>query len=130
MGFFDFFRNAGNSVGNFFKKTVAPAVGNFFKKGGVGEQVLGTVSQGLGTVGDIASKIATNPLVTAGVSALAPELLPALPALQLAGNLAQQGSQATNLSNYSGQNPSEVSQNILERANKAAGTVDPKYKFI
>lgn len=129
MGFFDFFRKAASSVGNFFNKSVAAPVGNFFKKGGMGEQVLGGISQGLGTVGNIASQLASNPLVTAGITALAPELLPALPALALGGKLAQQGSQATNLNNYSGQDPTQIAQNVLERANKAGGTIGPKFSF-
>jgi hypothetical protein len=124
------FKKSGRAVGNFFKKDVARPVAGFFKKGGTGEQVLRGFSTGIGAVGNVASKIASNPLVTAGLMATAPELLPLVPALALGGGLAKQASQATDIKNYRGQNAQQVQQNILERAKTAKGTVDNSgYKF-
>ena len=126
----NFFRKTTRSVGNFFKKDVAKPVGNFFKKGGAGQQVLRGISTGLGSVGNVATKLATNPLVVAGLTATAPELLPALGGLALGGQLAKQGSQATDIKNYRGQNVQQIQRNILERAKTAENTAnDPKYKF-
>jgi hypothetical protein len=125
-----FFKKAGHAVGNFFKKDVAKPVGNFFKKGGVGQQVLRGISTGLGTVSNVAGNLAKSPLLQAGLAANAPELLPALGGLALGSELAKQGSQATDIKNYRGQNSMQVQRNILERAKAAENTAnDPKYKF-
>jgi len=125
-----FFRKTTHAVGNFFKKDVAKPVGNFFKKGGQGQQVLRGISTGLGTAGRFASSVAMNPALVAGTTAFAPELLPVLGGLALGGKLAQQGSQATDIKNYKGQNPQQIQQNILERARTAKSTVnDSGVKF-
>jgi hypothetical protein len=91
----NFFRKTTRSVGNFFNKGIARPVDKFFKKG-VPNQIIRGISSGLGTVGNIASGIATNPLVIAGLTATAPELLPAIPALAFGGQLAKTGSKLTN----------------------------------
>jgi hypothetical protein len=119
-----FFKKATHAVGSFFKKDVAKPVGNFFKKGGVGQQVLRGISTGLGTVSKVGSEIARSPLIQAGLAVSAPELLPALGGIELGSQLAKQGSQATDIKNYRGQNAQQVQQNILERAKTAKSTVD------
>lgn len=105
-----FFKKIGRAISSPFKK--GGAVSNVFKKGGAIAQGvskgLGTVSQVLGKVGEVGSKILNNPLTNLVVGAVAPELLPelqiggrALVAGAKAGSkLAAAGSRLTDVKSY------------------------------
>ena len=112
----------GRRANHFFTKSIGQPAQRFFSKGGEGQQILGGFSKGLGAIGHIASEVASSPITAGIVGAVAPELLPAIPALALGGNLLTQGSQATNIKNYRG-NPQQVVHNVLERAKSAQGTL-------
>jgi len=75
-----FFKKIGRAISSPFKK--GGAISNVFKKGGVVAQGvskgLGVVSNVLGKVGEVGSKILNNPLTNVVVGAVAPELLPEL----------------------------------------------------
>lgn len=115
--FTNFFKKAGRSVGNFFKKDIDKPVGSFFKKGGEGQKILGGISRGLSTTGNIANRVANSPLVQAGLTAYAPELAPFIQPLSgLAGKGFSLAGEATNIKNYRGQSAPQVGRNILERA--------------
>jgi hypothetical protein len=129
--FTNFFKKSTKAVGNFFKKDVGKPVGNFFKKGGAGERVLGGYSRGMSTIGNIASKIASNPATSLILAGVAPELLPFVPALGLAGKTASLTGDATNLKNYKGMSNQQKGQNLLEKAKmyKSIGDDASKLKF-
>jgi len=114
MGFFDsvknfFTKTVAQPAQSFFQKTVAPAASNFFSKGGAGEQILGGISKGLGAVGNVASKVLSNPLVKGGISFLAPEL--SVP-LTMGSALLNNASKLTDINTYKG----NVGNNMLEIA--------------
>ena len=114
MGFFDsvknfFTKTVAQPAQSFFQKTVAPATSNFFSKGGAGEQILGGISKGLGTVGGIASKVLSNPLVKGGISLIAPELSAPL---AMGSALLNNASKLTDINTYKG----NVGNNMLEIA--------------
>jgi len=115
-------RRIGKRANNFFVKTGEGAK-KFFSKGGEGEQILGGFSKGLSEVGKIASSVASNKLTQGLTAMVAPELLPMVAGLGVAGSVGSQLGQATNIKNYSG-DADTVGANVLERIKTAKSTVD------
>ena len=115
--FTNFFKKAGRSVGNFFKKDIAKPAQHFFKRGGQGEHILGGISRGFSTAGSVANRVANSPLIQAGLTAYAPELAPVIQPLSgLAGKSFSILGDATNIKNYKGQSAPQIGRNVLERA--------------
>lgn len=117
MGFFDsvksfFTKTVAQPASNFFNKTVAPAASNFFSKGGAGEQILGGISKGLGAVGNVASKVLSNPIAKGAISLIAPELSAPL---QMGSALLNNASKLTDINTYKG-SPMKIGGNMLEIA--------------
>lgn len=117
MGFFDsvksfFNKSIAQPASNFFNKTVAPSASSFFSKGGSGEKILGGISQGLGAVGNVASKVLNNPISRGAISVLAPELSAPI---AFGSALLNNGSKLTDINTYKG-SPVKVGSNMLEIA--------------
>lgn len=131
MGFFSSFTKGAS---NFFKKG---KIGNtkVFGKGSVLSKGLGDVSRGiskaggvLGSVAKVAGSVLNNPLVQGTVGMIAPEALiggnALTTGLSTGSSVLKQGGGLLKQRNYSG-NPSQVANNILERASNIANTAQP-----
>ena len=129
-----FFKSLARGANKFFRHG---QIGNtkFIGKNSVLSKGLGDVSRGLsqtgsvlGSVAKVGTSVLNNPLVQGTLGMVAPEALiggNALTAGLSAGSSAlKQGGQLTKQSNYSG-NPSQVANNILERAKGITNTVQP-----
>jgi hypothetical protein len=122
-------------LGKFFNKVKSGAT-KFFSKNGEGSKILGKVSSGFNQVGNIASRVASSPIVQAGANALGsyigdPTLGSQISSgAKLVNNVSKQGSQLTNQSNYAGQNLNQIQSNILERAKNIQKTVNDGPQFV
>ena len=128
MGFFSGFERGAKQ---FFTKGRAGGH-QLFGKGSIVSKGLGDVSKGiskvggvLGSVGKVAGSILNNPLVQTGLMALGPEASIGAEALtsglQAGSGVLKQTGGLLKQRNYSG-NPSQVANNILERASGIANT--------
>jgi len=141
-----FFKSFSRGAGKFFKD-VGKGGSKFFKegkidgtkivgKGSVLSKGLGDVSKGLGKAGSVLGSVAkvagtvlNNPITQGALGVIAPEALLGADALEMGlktgSSALKQGSQLTKQSSYRG-NPSQVANNILERASGIANTVSPQ----
>ncbi len=112
MGFVKFFNKLPHNSTRFFNKVARDT-----------PKVLNKISVISRKVGNTISQIASNPLVQAGLTAVAPESAPAIMAgLNTASQVAHQTSGLTNTSNYKG-NINQVSGNVLEKLQNIQSTV-------
>ena len=121
--------------GKFFNKVQSGATKFFGKVQNDGSKILGKVSSGLGQVANIADQVANNKLVQSGVNVLGsyvgdPSLGSQIArGANLINNVAHQGSQLTNQSNYAGQNLGQIKNNVLERAQNIQKAINPGPSF-
>tara|TARA_R110000782_G_scaffold27033_2_gene68771 strand:+ start:721 stop:1134 length:414 start_codon:yes stop_codon:yes gene_type:complete len=116
----------GKRASSFFTKT-SDGAKKFFTKGGEGQQILGGFSKGLSEIGKVASSVASNPLTVGLAGMVAPELLPVVAGLGLAGKVGSQLGNASDISTYKG-NANTVGANVLERIKAVKSTVQDRDK--